>query len=54
MKLVIIEDEILLVWAMTLLLEEWDHQVVGSCGTEAEAVALVARLRRNAILMDIK
>lgn len=53
MKLAIVEDEVILAMALTLMLEDWGHQVVGTADTEAAALALVDSERPDAVLMDI-
>src|SRR5690242_20711843 len=42
LKLAIVEDEVILAMALTLMLEDWGHHVVGTADTEAGALALVA------------
>lgn len=54
MKLVIVEDEVILAMALSLMLEEWGHQVVGTADNEAGAVALVQSMRPDAVVMDIR
>lgn len=54
MKLAIVEDEVILAMALTLMLEDWGHQVVGAADTEAAALALVESERPEAVLMDIR
>ena len=54
LKLAIVEDEVILAMALTLMLEDWGHEVVGTADTEAAAVALVASERPDAVLMDIR
>ena len=54
MKLAIVEDEVILAMALTLMLEDWGHQVVGTADTEAGAVALVEAERPDAVLMDVR
>jgi CheY-like chemotaxis protein len=54
LKLVIVEDEVILAMALSLMLEEWGHQVVGSADSEAGAVALVQSVRPDAVIMDIR
>ena len=54
MKLAIVEDEVILAMALTLMLEEWGHQVVGTADTEDGALALVEAGRPDAVLMDIR
>ena len=54
MKLAIVEDEVILAMALTLMLEDWGHQVVGTADTEAAALALVESERPDAVLMDIR
>src|SRR5262245_55607470 len=53
-KLVIVEDEVILAMALSLMLEEWGHQVVGTADNEAGAVALVQAMRPDAVVMDIR
>lgn len=54
MKLAIVEDEVILAMALTLMLEDWGHQVVGTADTEAGALALIEAERPDAVLMDIR
>ena len=54
MKLAIVEDEVILAMALTLMLEDWGHQVVGTADSEAAALALVESERPDAVLMDIR
>jgi two-component system, response regulator PdtaR len=54
LKLAIVEDEVILAMALTLMLEDWGHQVVGTADTEASALALVEAERPDAVLMDIR
>lgn len=54
MKLAIVEDEVILAMALTLMLEDWGHQVIGTADTEAGALALVETRRPDAVLMDIR
>lgn len=54
MKLAIVEDEVILAMALTLMLEDWGHQVVGTADTEAGALALVSAERPDAVVMDIR
>jgi CheY-like chemotaxis protein len=53
-KVAIVEDEVILAMALTLMLEDWGHQVVGTADTEAGAAALAESKRPDAILMDIR
>jgi CheY-like chemotaxis protein len=53
-KLAIVEDEVILAMALTLMLEDWGHHVVGTADTEAGALALVEAERPDAVLMDIR
>jgi len=53
-RLAIVEDEVILAMALTLMLEGWGHQVVGTADREASAVALVEATRPDAVLMDIR
>jgi CheY-like chemotaxis protein len=52
-KLAIVEDEVILAMALTMMLEEWGHEVVGTADTEAGAAALVESMQPDAVLMDI-
>ena len=54
MKLAIVEDEVILAMALTLMVEDWGHQVVGTADTESGALALVAAAHPDAVLMDIR
>ena len=54
LKLAIVEDEVILAMALTLMLEDWGHQVVGTADTEAGALALVEAERPHAVVMDIR
>lgn len=54
MKIAIIEDEVILAMALTLMLEDWGHQIVGTADTEAGALALVKAKRPDAVIMDIR
>ena len=54
LKLAIVEDEVILAMALTLMLEDWGHQVIGTADTEAGALALVEADRPDAVLMDIR
>jgi CheY-like chemotaxis protein len=53
-KLAIVEDEVILAMALTLMLEDWGHQVVGTADTENGALSLVEVERPDAVLMDIR
>jgi CheY-like chemotaxis protein len=53
-RLGIVEDEIILTMALTLMLEGWGHDVVGAADDEAGAVALVRSSRPQALLMDVR
>jgi CheY-like chemotaxis protein len=53
-KLAIVEDEVILAMALSLMLEDWGHRVVGTADTEAGALALVEAERPDAVLMDIR
>jgi CheY-like chemotaxis protein len=53
-KLAIVEDEVILAMALTLMLEDWGHQVVGTADSEAGAVVLVKSEHPDAIVMDIR
>ena len=54
MRLAIVEDEVILTMALTLMLEGWGHEVVGTADSEASAVAMVGSARPDAVLMDIR
>jgi CheY-like chemotaxis protein len=54
LKIAIVEDEVILAMALTLMLEDWGHAVVGTADTEAGAAALVESTRPDAVLMDIR
>ena len=54
MKLAIVEDEVILTMALSLLLEGWGHEVVGTADDEPGALALVRATRPDAVLMDIR
>ena len=54
MRLAIVEDEVILTMALTLMVEGWGHEVVGTADSEASAVAMVGALRPDAVLMDIR
>jgi CheY-like chemotaxis protein len=53
-KLAIVEDEVILTMALTLMLEGWGHEVVGTADSEAAAAVLVLELRPDAVLMDVR
>jgi CheY-like chemotaxis protein len=53
-RLAIVEDEVILVMALTLMLEGWGHEVVGTADSERGAAALVTATRPDAVLMDIR
>jgi CheY-like chemotaxis protein len=54
MKLAIVEDEVILTMALTLMLESWGHVVVGTADSEPSAVALVGATRPDVVLMDVR
>lgn len=54
MKLAIVEDEVILTMALTLMLEGWGHEVVGTADSEAGAATLVGATRPDAVLMDVR
>ena len=54
MKIAIVEDEVILAMALTLMLEDWGHQVVGTADTEIGAMVLVKDERPDVVLMDIR
>jgi CheY-like chemotaxis protein len=53
-KIVIVEDEVILAMALTLMLEDWGHQVVGTADTEIGATVLVKDERPDLVVMDIR
>jgi len=53
-KLAIVEDEVILAMALTLMLEDWGHEVVGTAESEASALALLEGAQPDAVLMDIR
>lgn len=54
MKIAIVEDEVILSMALTLMLEEWGHLIVGTADNEEAALALVETERPDVVLMDIR
>ena len=54
MKIAIIEDEVILAMALTLMLEDWGHQVVGTADTEIGAMVLVKDEQPDLVVMDIR
>lgn len=54
MKIAIIEDEVILAMALTLMLEDWGHRVVGTADTEIGAMVLVKDERPDLVVMDIR
>jgi len=53
-KVAIVEDEVILAMALTLMLEDWGHQVVGTADSEAGAMVLVKDERPDVVVMDIR
>jgi CheY-like chemotaxis protein len=53
-KIAIIEDEVILTMALTLMLEDWGHLVVGSADSEPGAMVLVKDKRPDLVVMDIR
>jgi len=53
-KIAIVEDEVILAMALTLMLEDWGHQVVGTADTEAGAMVLAKDERPDLVIMDIR
>jgi CheY-like chemotaxis protein len=53
-KIAIVEDEVILAMALTLMLEDWGHRVVGTADTEVGAMVLVKDERPDLIVMDIR
>ena len=54
MKIAIVEDEVILAMALTLMLEDWGHQVIGTADTEVGALVLVKDERPDLVVMDIR
>jgi CheY-like chemotaxis protein len=54
LKLAIVEDEVILAMALTLMLEDWGHQVVGTADSEASALALFQATQPEAVVMDVR
>jgi CheY-like chemotaxis protein len=54
LKLAIVEDEVILTMALTMMLEDWGHRIVGTGDTEAGALALVETKHPDALIMDIR
>lgn len=54
MKIAIVEDEVILAMALTLMLEDWGHHVIGTADTETGALALVEAKRPDVVVMDIR
>ena len=52
-RVLIVEDEAVIGWALESLLEDMDHQVLGVAGTGEAAFAAAIRLRPELLLMDI-
>ncbi len=54
MKLLIVEDQAMFREAIRKVCErELKHEVVGECGTGAEAIALIPKLRPDVVLLDL-
>jgi len=53
-RIAVVEDEVILAMALSLMLEDWGHQVVGTADSETGAFALVDAERPDAVLMDIR
>jgi DNA-binding NarL/FixJ family response regulator len=54
MKLLLVEDQVMFREAIRKLCErELGHEVIGECGTGAEAITLTAQLQPEALLLDI-
>jgi CheY-like chemotaxis protein len=53
-KLAIVEDEVILAMALTLMLEDWGHQVVGTADSETSALALFKTTQPDAVVMDVR
>jgi CheY-like chemotaxis protein len=52
-KVVVVEDEPLIVMLIADMLDELGHRLVGSCGTVEEALQLVQREDVDVVLLDI-
>jgi CheY-like chemotaxis protein len=53
-KVAIVEDEVILAMALTLMLEDWGHRVVGTADSEAGAMVLVKGECPDVVIMDIR
>lgn len=53
-RVIVVDDEILVRRALTMFLESAGIQVVGSCSDGVEALDLVGRLRPDVVLMDLQ
>jgi CheY-like chemotaxis protein len=53
-KIAIVEDEVILAMALTLMLEDWGHQVIGTADSEAGAMVLVKDERPDVVVMDVR
>lgn len=53
MRILIVEDELLLVMDLEQLLQHWGYHVCGSANTAEEAVAKAIDLRPDLVLMDL-
>ena len=54
LRIAIVEDEVILAMALTLMLEDWGHQVVGTANSEADALALFHATQPDAVIMDVR
>ena len=54
MKIVIVEDEVILAMALTLMFEDWGHQIVGTADNEADALVAIESTHPDVVIMDIR
>jgi CheY-like chemotaxis protein len=53
-KVLIVEDERVVAEGLKDQLEDWGYQVCGSCGSGERAIELMAEVRPDIVLMDIR
>lgn len=53
LRVLIVEDELIIAWELSELVAQFGHKVVGTAVDQAEAMELAARLRPDLILMDV-
>lgn len=53
-RVLIVEDEPLIAWAMADMAEELGYDVIGPVATERDAIDMAARQSPDAILMDVR